>query len=199
MSEAVDGAPIGSRQEVERIRRVSDQLCSAHASLRDRYLRQALLIDIAILLLSAWIVAMAFLDPAIAPYVTPPRIPAQLWIGLLSVATFGLTLVQFRTDWKTKSESHAKSFALYAEVKREAGYLLASADKIPTREFQRLASRYDMASDVGTGIPESEFLRQKQRHRIKVHLSKALDRNPGIWLPLERLRLIWAGMRTAKE
>jgi len=199
LTESVDGAAIGSREEVERIRRVSDQLCSAHADLRDRYLRRALLLDIAILLLSAWIVAMAFLDPAIAPYVTPPRIPAQLWIGLLSIATFGLTLVQFRTDWKSKSESHGKSFALYAEVKREAGYLLASTTTIPRREFQRLASRYDMASDVGTGIPESEFLRQKQRHRIKVHLSKALDRNPGIWLPLERLRLALAGRKTDRK
>lgn len=199
MTEAVNGAPIGTREEVERIRRVSDQLCSAHADLRDRYLRRALLLDIAILLLSAWIVAMAFLDPAIAPYVTPPRIPGQLWIGLLSIATFCLTLVQFRTDWKSKSESHAKSFALYAELKREAGYLLASATTIPRREFQRLASRYDMASDVGTGVPESEFLRQKQKHRVKVHLSKALDRNPGIWLPLERLRLGLARRKTARE
>jgi hypothetical protein len=178
---------------------VSDQLCSAHASLRDHFLWLALSLDIAILLLSAWIVAMAFLDPAIAPYVTPPHLPAQIWIGLLSVLTFCLTLVQFRTDWKSRSEAHSRSFALYAEVKREAGYLLASANAIPEREFQRLASRYDMASDVGTGIPEGEFLRQKQKHHIKVHLSKAIDRNPGIWLPLERLRMALAGLRTPTE
>src|ERR1700674_2305997 len=37
------------RAELERIRRVSDMLCTAHAGLRDHYARLALTIDIAIL------------------------------------------------------------------------------------------------------------------------------------------------------
>jgi hypothetical protein len=143
-----------------------------------------------ILLLSAWLTALAFVDPRLNPWVVPFGLDAQLWIGLIGVVTFCLTLVQFKLDWRGRSEAHKRSFGMYVEVKREAGYLLASADDIPSREFQRLAARYDMASDVGSGVPERDFLRLKRRHKLKVELSKLLDTAPGAYVTLTKLKLI---------
>ena len=182
---------VGSREEVERIRRVADQLCTGHAALRDRYARRAVTLDIVILLLSAWLSALAFLDPRFDKWLVPFALDSQLWIGLMGVLTFCLTLIQLKLDWAGKSEAHKRTFGMYAEVKREAGYLLASATKIPAREFQRLAARYDMASDIGIGVPEGEFLPLKQRHKIKVEISKLLDRKPGASLLLTRLKLFF--------
>jgi hypothetical protein len=42
-----------SRVEVERIRRIADQLCTAHAALRDRFANRQFAIDIMVLLFSA--------------------------------------------------------------------------------------------------------------------------------------------------
>jgi hypothetical protein len=174
----------GSRDELRRLRRVADQLCTAHAVLRDRYGRMALGLDLVILLSSAWLVALAFVDPAFNVWLVPLNLDGRLWIGLVAVATFCLTLVQLKVNWKRKSEAHARSFSMYAEVKREAGYLLATSEQIEAREFQRLAARYDMASDIGTGVPESEFLRLKRAHKLKVAVSTYLDEMPGasVWL-----------------
>jgi len=182
---------VGSREEIERIRRVSDQLCTAHAALRDHYSRKALALDLSILLLSAWLTAFAFIDPRFYAWIERLGLDALSCIGFLAVVTFCLTLVQFKTDWKGRSEAHQRSFGMYSEVKREAGYLLASSADIPSREFQRLAARYDMASDVGTGIPEKEFLALKKRHKVKVEISKLLDHNPGASISLTKLKLFF--------
>jgi hypothetical protein len=178
-----------SRVEVERIRRVADQLCTAHAALRDRFSNRQFVIDIIVLLFSAWIASMAFVDPRLIPWLTPPRLDPQLWIGILGSFTFGLSLIQFKADWGSRSEAHQRSFTMYAEVKREAGYLLANLDEPSDRTFQRLTDRYDMASDVGTGIPEKDFLALKRRHKIKVAISKRLDEKPGSSLWLTRIKL----------
>jgi hypothetical protein len=179
-----------TKGEVERIRRVSDLLCTAHASMRDRFSRRAVGMDLTILLLSAWLTALAFVDPRFHPWLVPLQLDAQLWIGLIGVLTFCLTLVQLQLNWRGRSEAHGRSFGMYSEVKREAGYLLATSEVIPLREFQRLTARYDMASDIGTGIPERDFLKLKRRHKLKVRLSKLLDTRPGASITLTKLKLI---------
>jgi hypothetical protein len=181
---------VGSREEVERIRRVADQLCTAHAALRDRFKRRVLLLDTVILLASAWLTALAFLDPRLSKWLIPFGIDSQLWIGLFGVLVFVLTLIQLKVDWGGKAEAHARSLGMYSELKREAGYLLASNADIPAREFQRLAARYDMASDVGTSVPERDFLGLKRQHLVKVRISKFLDQHPGASITLTKLKLL---------
>ena len=175
------------QDELERIRRVSDQLCSSHAVLRDKYARRAMAIDIIVLAFATWLVALAFVDPALNVRLTPFGINDRLWVGSLAVATFFLTLVQFKTDWKGRSDSHKRTSEIYAEVKREAGYVLASTP-INDPAARRVFARYDLASAVGVAVPENEFLRQKRKHLIKVALSKYISRHPNASLFITRVR-----------
>jgi hypothetical protein len=175
------------REELERIRKVSDALCSGHASLRDRYRRRALVLDLAILFLTTWLVAVAFVSPEMSAKLNPLSVDSQIWIGFLGIGTFLLTLLQLKTDWKSQADAHKRTVDLYAEVKREAGYVLASGE-LDEFACRRVLSRYDMASAVGIPMPESEFLRQKRRHRIKVALSKHLDAHPSASILVTRLR-----------
>ena len=115
--------PWSMRDELERIRRVSDTLCTGHARLRDRFAQRALILDLCILGLSTWLVALAFVQPRINVRLTPFGLDTQIWMGMLSVAIFFLTLVQFKTDWKGRADAHKRTLEMYAEVKREAGYL----------------------------------------------------------------------------
>ncbi len=135
------------------------------------------------------------MDSRFDKWLVPFGLDLQLWTGLIGVITFCLTLVQLKLDYAGKCEAHKRSFSMYAEVKREAGYLLASSDKIPVREFQRLAARYDMASDVGAGIPESAFLVLKKQHKIKVEISRLLDQKPSASVLLTRLKMFWRDNR----
>ena len=175
------------RDELERIRRVSDTLCTAHAGLRDRLVLRALILDLCVLGLSSWLVALAFVEPRINVRLTPFRWDSQIWVGMLSLGTFFLTLIQFKTDWKGRADAHKRTLDIFAEVKREVGYLLAVGD-LDEVACRRILSRYDMASAVGVAIPEKEFLPQKRRHKIKVALSKHLDAHPSASLILTRIR-----------
>jgi hypothetical protein len=177
-----------SREELMRVRKTADMLCTGHASLRDRFARYALSLDVLILATSTWLVALSFVDQNIGVRLTPWAVEPQIWVGLLGAITFFLTLVQIKTDWKSRADSHRRTFEMYAEVKREAGYLVA-AGAFTDEDYRRVISRYDMASASGVAIPERDFLAQKQRHKSKVELSKYLDAHPFATLALVRFQL----------
>jgi hypothetical protein len=157
------------RAELQRAFRVSNMMCTAHANLRDRYHRLAVCLDLAVLLPSAWLVALAFVEPRINLVMTPFGVEPQLWAGLLSVAVFALAIVQLRVDWKGRADAHARAFDGYAEVKRDAGFLLASLPEVTKEACRPIFARYGAAG--ATAIPEAEFLRQKRRHLLKVAVS----------------------------
>jgi hypothetical protein len=177
------------RKELERIHRVSDMLCTGHASLRDRYARWALAVDLAILGLSTWLVTLVFVQPRINTSLTPFSLDPQIWAGLLASVTLFLSIVQIKVEWKGLSDAHGRSCTMYAGVHREVGYLLASGRDLTEEAYRRLLSRYDMAIAVGVHVPEGQFLRQKRRHEVKVEISRHLDTHPAASIFLTRVKL----------
>jgi hypothetical protein len=83
------------REEIVRIRKVADMLCTGHANLRDRFARWSLILDLLILAASTWLVALAFVDPALDISLTPfglgPRLLGRP-CGGLHVFPFGLAV-----------------------------------------------------------------------------------------------------------
>ena len=72
-----------------------------------------------------------------------------------------------------KADAHDRSLSMFAEVKRECGYILALDDSKPNeRNLDRLLDRYDMANDVAVPIPEREFSQQKTKHLKKIEISR---------------------------
>lgn len=177
-------------EEVRRIKRVSDMLCTAHASLRDRYKRRSRTLDLLVLGLSTWLVALAFVDPVLNVRLTPRRWNPTLWTGLISVGVFFLTIVQLEVDWKGKADAHGRSLDLYTRIKLEAGRVLSEPLVRPAR-LKRILSRYESASSIDTKIPEGDFLKLKRRHYLKIAVSKRIDANPGTSPLIETLKLWW--------
>jgi hypothetical protein len=177
------------REELERIKRVSDMLATGHAYLKEKCDRRALALDIAIIALSLWLTAVAFVDPRLGVRLTPFGLDPQLWIGVLGVFTFLLSIVQLRVDWKRQSDAHRRTCDLYSEVKRECNYLLASGAETQGEDGRRVLARYGIATDIGTAMPEGEFLRQKKRHVQKIAISRHLDAHPGASIALLKTRM----------
>jgi hypothetical protein len=179
------------REELERIAKVADMLCTGHATLRDRYQRWSLLLDLGVLTLSTWLVALAFVDSSIARKLTPFHLEPMFWIGLLGVFTFILSVVQIKVDWKGKADAFNRSFEIYAEVKRQCSYVLCSSTLISKLDCEPILARYDLATQVGAHMPERQFLQTKRQHKLKVEISKHLDKHPGALIWLLKLKLIW--------
>lgn len=174
-------------REVARIERVSDMLCTGHAHLRDTYYRRALFLELVILGASTWLLALTFVEPRINARLTPFNLDPQMWTGIIGITVFFLTLIQIKNDWKGRSDAHRRTADLYAEVKREARCQLSLG--LTDEAFRKIVARYDLANATGIPMPESQFLRQKRRHKIKVALSQYLDQHPGAWLPAVYLRM----------
>lgn len=179
-----------SQQELERMKRVSDMLVTAHSILRDRYGRKAFLIDITILGVTLWLTAMAFVEPSIGIKLTPFGLSKDLWLGLLAVVGFLLSIVQIRVDWKGREESHTRACEAFASVKRECARLLAQTE-IKDTDYNRVLDTYESAGTISIPIPESEFNKLKSKHKIKVEISRYLDDHPATSLTLLKLKLWW--------
>lgn len=175
-------------EEVTQIQRRADQSCSIHSWLRDRYRERANFLDYSVLALSTYLVGMVFVEPKIGIKLSFGLDP-QLWIGCLSLAVFFLSIVQFKNGWRTRAEAHAKSAEEYFRVKSDCRALRKTGVQITTTSHQRIKARYDLAQELGTEIPEKEFLREKALHHRKVFVSQYIDSYPGTWPPLVILKL----------
>lgn len=165
------------RTEIERIKRVSDMMCSMHSKLRDIYSRRALMLDLSIMASSLWLVSMVFIEPAIGKKLSPPGMESKIWLGLIAIITFFLSLFQFKVGWKKESEVHKKSADFYALIKRECVYIISKNEVINIEKCKHLLDRYDSSGDICIPIPEKNFLALKKYHLKKVFISRYIDKH----------------------
>ena len=178
------------RAEIERMCRVADQSCSAHAHLSQRYERRALGVELVTLVAAVWVVSLSFVNEPISGRLAPFDWDPQIWAGCLGIGVFFLTLFQTFVGWKAKAEAHRRSSALHAEIKAEAGQELLS-QRITTQSYERITAKYNLVGQLSVAIPESEFLKEKRRHKLKVAISKRLDEHPSTSIFWMRVRYWW--------
>lgn len=186
--------PSDLRANLQRTIRVSDQSCTGYAILRDRYRQWSLLLDLAILLLSLWLIAMVWVQPAIADKLSPPGIQRDIWLGLLAILTFALSLVQILVNWKEKANSYHQAMLTLSTYVKELRLLWNSDDKA---QIENALIRYQAITEPLLPIPDSQFLKLKKRHKMKILVSKFLDRNPGTNMTLLRAIVWWRSNEAA--
>lgn len=175
--------------DLERTIRVSDQSCTAYAILRDRYKKYSTSLDLFILFLSTWLTAMVWAQPTIAEQLTPPNISKDIWLGVLSVGAFCLSLLQLLVNWKARSNSFQQALNVLSTYVKELRPLRA----VPELEKIEIAlQRYQAITEPLEPIPEVDFLKLKKHHRLKLKISRHLDEYPGtnIWLLKWKFRLL---------
>jgi hypothetical protein len=182
-----------TRSELLRIVRISDMLITGHSNLRDSFKKRGLILDCLVIASSVWLTATVFIEPQLGLSLTPFHLNPQIWIGLLSVVTLFLSVVQLRVDWKGRADAHQRSAELYSRVKSSARRLIQLASPITSEMAKETLSQYDLSSDLGCAIPESEFVRQKKKHLTKIMISRLLDRNPGASISILRAIIWWRG------
>lgn len=189
----------GYREELQRIKHVSDMLASGYSVLRDRASHKALLLDMAVLGASVWLTALAFVDPQIESVLTPANVVPKIWIGILGVVTFVLSLVQLKVDWKGKAEAYSRACRLYSSIKMESGYVLSNDSQISSEAAARLLERYSSAGEICVPLPECQFLKIKRLHKTKVAISKYLDKYPNASIVLLKIRMWWRDNTANKD
>jgi hypothetical protein len=178
------------KDELERALRIADMLTTCHCILRDRFARRALILDLMILVASAWLVAMAFADPEIARHFILPKLSPTITIGLLAVATFILSLLQLRTDWKYQSERFDQAAKAYANSKLEIRHVLGSGNA-DMEDVNRVLDTFRAIGARVAAIPDRQFNRLKRKDFLKVRIRQLIDQHPGSSIVIMRLRVWW--------
>ena len=175
--------------EITKIERIADQSCSIHASLRDKYSIRATAFDYLLMAATTYLLGLTLVEPAIGLPLSL-GFDRVLFITVMSLVAFFLSVVQFKNDWKTMAEEHHQSFKEYANVKADCRTFTSGSKVASEVDYQRIRDSYNVATDIGTNIPEKEFLNGKRRHKKKVFISKYLDEHPGAWIWLVKLKLL---------
>jgi len=177
--------------ELARARRVSDVLVTGHCILRDRFARRALIVDVLILISSAWLTAMTFIDPNIAQLFSFGELAPNVTFGILSVTTFILAIVQLRVDWKQRSDRHDQAARAYAIAKLDLGQSLQIMRSLAHEitDIPQTLLSYQKLGEFLIPIPENQFTKLKQQHQIKVLTSKIMSRWPMANIFIIKLRL----------
>lgn len=180
------------KTELSRVQRVSDMLVTMHSTLRDEYSFRSMVVDCLLSATSVVLAAFVFVDPALADWLPFNPTSSRLILGTLSLATFFLSLVNSRVEWKAKSELHKHAAEAYSEVKLDCRKMLTMFGSTTDLEIQELLVKYADLGRIAVPIPESSFLRLKNKHKAKVYISKYLDRNPGVSLLSVKMRMLFS-------
>src|SRR5713226_6006765 len=181
--------------ELSRKFRVLGQTLSMHTSLRDRYGRRALVVDLSLLVCSVVFCASAFAgDNVLSRFGTTPDNVRYL-LRTFSVLAFMLSILSLRIDWKGKSAAHRdaaeRMSRAVAVFRRHRG----SDGTWPAESFVELDAIYWEAMHNSVPIPEAAFVKLKARHLRKVELSRMLSSNPGCPVFVLRLILVCSSLR----
>jgi hypothetical protein len=74
-------------------------------------------------------------------------------------------------------------------MKKECGYLTVNPEEPIPEECKRVIEQYHLIGTISIPIPESQFNRLKQDHKLKVEISKHLDNHPGTSIRLFRIKM----------
>ena len=165
-------------------------LTSMHSVLRDEYSRKSTIVDLTLFGSSIILVALVFADPTLLDWLSLSDSSSRILMGTFALITFFLSIVVSRVDWKSKSDLHKRAAEAYSHIKLECQELLMTFNTASDTEIQKLLVRYGDLGEICIAVPEGSFLRLKNKHKLKVALSKYLDDNPGTSLLLLKLR-IW--------
>ena len=183
-----DRAVTNIETEIASLERKADQSCSIHAGLHDWYERLSSYLDHSLMFATTYLLGISFVEPTIGLRLSF-GFPTQIIVASLSLVTFFLSNVQFKSHWKNKAQDHHISFTEYANVKKECRMITSGSRTATGAELQRIRSLYDAAAEKGTDIPNRVFLKGKACHVRKVYISRYLDSHPGAWVPLVKLKL----------
>lgn len=177
-------------QEYKRRRRVINWMLTAHATLRDRYVRRTRLVMLVVLALSiiGLLLALANDDQQVSLLGLEGRL--QIFLAALAAGTFFFSLLDLVIGWPGRAAAHADAARqlgelnlLFARAVQEQGSW-GALDKDLTAEYERVMAAIPP-------IPDMKAASLKALHNRKHEIFRRADQHPGApvwWLRLLVLR-----------
>lgn len=167
-----------ARAEIDRQRRLLDQITSMQSTLRDWDRAFGTFLVCVVLIASLIGVAFAFAGGSQTVSILGLHAHRVTWLGWLATVTFAVTLLELVLDPRGAARRRAQAVRALATLKGEY------RTDVPHGQAQEAAGRLSQQYEaVMTSIPEVPnllFNRLKATHLRKVEISKILSDQPGL-------------------
>src|SRR6266853_4571449 len=169
--------PEAARRELERCKRVADQMVSAHATLEQRNRRFAAALDVG-LMAASFVLVIASVVALFRAAVQVLSIRPNLGVLTVSGSAFVLMLsiVEWRVRWKVIASRHGEARKEYSKIKLKIQRALSGSTPGGSLDVAGILEEYQQIGTRVVSIPEGKFLALKQAHLRKVYVSRLLDK-----------------------
>lgn len=186
--------------EIIRIKRVSSMMITAHSVLRDRYSSLSSFFENSLLVASAFLNGLIFIDANFIYNLTGITPNYQkVCMGLFSILIFAISVVLIQVKWKEKAEDHEKAATEYFNLYQESKSILSSEPSAIDETSMKFIKRYTDITSTIKKIPDRKFNELKLRHYRKIALSNLIDKHPGSLLIILKLKLLIASFREKNQ
>ena len=172
-----------------------DLMINSHALLRDKYKFLALILNIGLLVVSVFICAFVFVDVQLFSQIGLDPQKSKIFLGVLSVICFGLSLIEYRIDLKGKSSLHSDAANRLADLKAQFRDSYSKFKGSSELENKILFQKYNETMDRIIKIPESQFVKLKSKYHYKKILSKMINDYPSTPIILLKIKIRYQGIR----
>jgi hypothetical protein len=177
--------------ELQALRQKADQQVTSHSYLRDHYLGWGQRLNLYTLFFSAVLLVFTLASDEFVQRTVGLGPDGYKWaMGTAAFFTFCISLIELAWNPSQKAKAHDQAVAHYLRMNYEMRHLLSSEGKVSREKVRWIQEEYLDANDLPR-IPEARSLWLKQRHLLKLAVSRALERNPHQSLWWLRLKLWW--------
>ena len=169
-----------SNTEIKREARVCAQTLEMHHTLRDRYARRALIVELVMWGASIIFCATTFAADSLYSGVGLSPARARLLLGIASVLALIASSALILIDWKGAAAIHADAARRWAEVSKLFRRHRNENKEWPDEVRGELHEAYWDAARNSVEIPNRKFNSLKAKYLLKVEISKRSERHPGV-------------------
>lgn len=164
--------------EIERQRRLVDQMSTMHSIMRDRARLQGVLLVCGTLVGSVVATAFAFAGGDQTVKLLGLEGERSTWLGWFAVFVFSLTLIDLVLDRRGAAGRHEDAVRQLSTLKAE--YRTMPTPGRAVEECDRLTALYQASMEALPPLPDRLFNRLKAKHLEKVEVSRWLSKHPGL-------------------
>ena len=183
--------PVSLNLELQEMRQKSDLQVSSHSFLRDHYLSWGQRLNLYTLLFSAVLLFFTLASEDFLQRTLGLGPDSYKWaMGTSAFFTFCLSLIDLAWNPTSKSKAHDQAVGHYLRMNYEVRNLVIAGEAVTAEKIRWIQDEFLDAADLPR-IPEGQALGFKQRHLIKLAMTRMLELNPHQPLWWMRVRLWW--------
>jgi hypothetical protein len=166
------------REKLENTKRVANQNADMHSAETDRYEFWSLFLNCFVLLFSAFLLSLALASEDFIQRTVSLTPDMYKWaLAVLAFLNFSITLILLAWRPGFKAAQHKEALAHFSRSRHRIDVALSDNGHFKKEEVEAIINEY-MDTEHLPKISDNRFNKLKQRHLVKVSISKELSNNP---------------------